>query len=234
MNAMKLYIDLDTRAFYPAPLPVASIKRVQFKRRDTESIDIIFAQKSKAVELPSGFSGTLGIKKFNQFGSGFIAVAPNWQVVSSDGVTAYSFYINFFTAEIEAEFASVTTGGSLQAMLEVQWKNTLLANPIINSSVTLPVSINNDVIKGDEGIPSSVSTDFRATQEEAEQGIDNTKWMTPLRVSQSIASLSGFFKSTFVGPIPPNPVVNGTIWVNSTTLRSHVLIEGAWAEITTA
>jgi hypothetical protein len=40
-------------------------------------------------------------------------------------------------------------------------------------------------------------------------------------------------QSTFIGPTPPSPVVNGTIWVNSTTLRSHVLIEGIWAEIST-
>jgi hypothetical protein len=232
MNAMKLYIDLDTRAFYPAPSPVASIKRVQFKRRDTESLDIIFAQKSKAVELPSGFSGTLGIKKFNQFSSNFIAVAPNWQVVSSDGVTAYSFYISFFTAEIEAEFETIASGGSLQAMLEVQWKNTLLANPVINSSVTLPISINNDVVRGDEGgdegLPSSAGNDSRATQQEAEQGLDNTKWMSPLRTAQAIAALSrgGAFHSETP---PPNPS-EGQIWTDSNDFTSYQYLEGAWIE----
>lgn len=45
---------------------------------------------------------------------------------------------------------------------------------------------------------------------------------------------SGNSQSTFVGPNPPSPVVNGTIWVNSATLRSHVLIEGIWAEISTS
>jgi len=226
MNAMKLYIDLDTRAFYPAPSPVASIKRVQFKRRYTESIDIIFAQKSKAVELPSGFSGTLGIKKFNQFGYGYIAVAPNWQVISVDGITAYSFYINFHTVEIETAFEEISTGGSLQAMLEVQWKNTSLPNPVINSSVTLPVSINNDIIQGAEAYPSPATNDFRATKLESEAGTNHEKWMTPLRTAQAIAALSGgYFNNT-----PPSNPKEGQFWTDSNDLTIYQYLGGAWVE----
>ena len=223
---MKLYLDLDTRAFYPAPSPVASIKRIQFKRRDTEFIQIIFAQKSKPIELPTGYVGTLGIKKFNQFNSNYIAVAPNWQVVSVDGVTAYGFYLNFFTSEIETAFSTIALGGALQAMLEVQWKNIALPNPVINSSVTLAVSINNDVIRGDEGVPSPATNDFRATQIESEAGVDNTKWMTPLRTAQAIAALGGAFYSATP---PPNPS-EGQIWTDSNDFTSYQYLEGNWIE----
>jgi hypothetical protein len=41
-------------------------------------------------------------------------------------------------------------------------------------------------------------------------------------------------QSTFIGPTPPSPVVNGTIWINSATYRAHVLLAGVWAEISTA
>jgi hypothetical protein len=38
-------------------------------------------------------------------------------------------------------------------------------------------------------------------------------------------------RSTFIGPTPPSPVVNGTLWINSATYRLHVILEGVWAEI---
>jgi hypothetical protein len=37
-----------------------------------------------------------------------------------------------------------------------------------------------------------------------------------------------------ISPTPPSPVVNGSIWVDSNTLRAHILQEGIWAELATA
>ena len=61
----------------------------------------------------------------------------------------------------------------------------------------------------------------------------------PAAHNHEISEISGLqdalgnSRSTFVGPTPPSPVVNGTIWVNSENLRPHVLVEGVWAEIST-
>ncbi len=73
----------------------------------------------------------------------------------------------------------------------------------------------------------------KATKVDAESGLNNDRWMTPLRTAQAIEAIAASSKSTFVSATPPSPVVNGTIWVNSATLRAHVLIEGVWAEIST-
>jgi hypothetical protein len=68
----------------------------------------------------------------------------------------------------------------------------------VGSSLTLPITIFNDVIRGDEGAPAdlplfytSSTPNFLATQAEAEAGSDNTKWMSPLRVAQAIDELGG-------------------------------------------
>jgi hypothetical protein len=78
-------------------------------------------------------------------------------------------------------------------MIEVEWTT----GTQVGSSLTLPVTIHNDVIRGDEGEPAelplfytSETPDFLATQSEAETGTNNTKWMSPLRTAQAIASLA--------------------------------------------
>jgi hypothetical protein len=79
-------------------------------------------------------------------------------------------------------------------MLEIEWAS----GTNTSSSLTLPIVIANDVIRGDEGDPAelplfytSETSDFLATQAEAEAGSDNTKWMSPLRVAQAIEELGG-------------------------------------------
>jgi len=75
----------------------------------------------------------------------------------------------------------------------------------------------------------------KATKVDAESGLNNDRWMTPLRVAQAIAAQAtgGNSQSTYISATPPSPVVNGTIWINSATYRAHVLLEGVWAEIST-
>jgi hypothetical protein len=40
-------------------------------------------------------------------------------------------------------------------------------------------------------------------------------------------------RSTYVSATPPYPVVDGTVWIDSATFRSHVYTGGVWAEIST-
>ena len=74
----------------------------------------------------------------------------------------------------------------------------------------------------------SVLTIEKSTQEDAESGTDNTKWMTPLRTAQAIAAQAS---KVHISATPPSPAVNGTLWIDSATYRIHALREGVWAEI---
>jgi hypothetical protein len=231
MTAMRLYLDIETRAFYPTLSPVAEIKRAKFKRRDTEVFEVVFVKNRKPFVFDGEFSGTLGIKKFNDYAGGYLAFAPSWDVVTTENGTAYTFFVNFNTTQVESEFAALPAlMQTVYAMLEVQWKNENSILPEVYSSVTLPITIHNDVIRGDEGTPS-IAYDGKATQAEAEAGTNNEKWMTPLRTSQAIAALGGV-TTTYSNTAPLTPL-NGSRWVDTTTFRAYDFFNGAWIEIAT-
>jgi hypothetical protein len=209
---MKLFVDLTTRRFVKSAASSAALQTLVLKRRDLLPIEVIFVQRGAPVAAPSGTVTKVALKQ--AFGdANFLAVAD-------------SGYLDLYTAGVEALLPGNTEKAA--ALLEVRY-----ARPgETTRTATLQVEIQNSVIIGTEGTPTAVP-DGKATQAEAEAGTDNTKWMTPLRTAQAIEAIAASSKSTFVSATPPSPVVNGTIWVNSATLRAHVLIEGVWAEIST-
>jgi hypothetical protein len=125
----------------------------------------------------------LSVKKINSYSGNHLASASSWTEINGL-VTSYSFFLNLNTVEIESEFTAIGSSSvPLQTMFEIQWSK----GSIVNSSATLVATINNDVIGGGEGFPTIGSSDFRATQAEAEAGVDNIKYMTPLRVRQALS-----------------------------------------------
>ena len=209
---MKLFIDISTRRFVKSAASSAALPTLVLKRRDVMPIEVVFVQRGAAVATPPGTTIRVALKsKFSD--TNFLAVAD-------------SGTLDLYTTAVEDLFPGSTA--SADALLEVRWTKTGEAT----RTATLQVEIQNSVILGNEGTPSVV-TDGKATQAEATAGTSNEKWMTPLRTKQAIEATAASSKSTFVSATPPSPVVNGTIWVNSTTLRSHILIEGVWAEIST-
>ena len=211
---MKLFIDLTTRRFVKSAASSAALPTLVLKRRDVMPVEVIFVQRGAAVTTPAGTTSRVALKsKFSD--ANFLALAD-------------SGTLDLYTQPVEDLFPGSTA--SADALLEVRYTRTGEAT----RTATLQVEIQNSVILGTEGTPSAIP-DGKATQAEAEAGTTNEKWMTPLRTKQAIAALatSGNSQSTYISATPPSPVVNGTIWVNSTTLRSHILIEGVWAEIST-
>jgi hypothetical protein len=184
---MRLAIDLETRRFLSADLrPITSI---QVKRRDLVPFELQFANGNEVVELPSSANIVLGIKQEGDFAGEFLSFGT----FSKSGTgtnTKYLLDLSFNTVALNQAFPAAEPA-SLSAMLEVEWST----GSNIFSSITLPVTISNDVIRGDEGTPTaaplfytSSTQDFRATQAEAEAATNNDKWMSPLRVAQTLAA----------------------------------------------
>jgi hypothetical protein len=133
----------------------------------------------------------VGVKASADFAGEFLAT-DTLSVTGTGADTVYRGAFNLNTTALEALFP--TEPASITAMLEVQW----MSGTSVGSSLTLPITIFNDVIRGDEGAPAdlplfytSETSNFLATQAEAEAGSDNTKWMSPLRVAQAIEELGG-------------------------------------------
>jgi hypothetical protein len=186
---MRIYLDLDSRRLLTTPTRPLSL--LEFKRRDNDSIELQFLRDAAVQELPAGTTARVGIKPDGNYNAAFLAVATLTQ--SGTGTaTVYSGELNLHTTAMATAFADEPR--TLSAMLEVEW----VTGDVVSSSKTLPTTLHNDVIRGDEGEPvelpffyTAVTSDFKATQAQAEAGTDNTKWMSPLRVAQAIEELGG-------------------------------------------
>lgn len=183
---MRIYLDLDSRKLMSSP--IRALSKLEFKRRDNDTIELQFLRDGTVQELPTGTSARLGIKISADYDSEFLALTTLTK--SGTGTaTVYGGRLNLNTDAIATAFASEPV--TFDGMLEVEWTTGVA----VSSSQTLPVTLFNDVIRGDEGDPATLpifytseTSDFKATQEQAEAGADNATWMTPLRTAQAIAA----------------------------------------------
>ena len=192
---MIFYIDLQTGQVGPSP-GLMTTNDVGLTRRDFKYISVVFTNgTSKTVYNISQLQ--VGIKKPANLAGDFLAAAffTNGGTITNSGTTynIYNASLNLNTPAIESAFTGEPQ--SISAVMEFQW---VLSENRVNSSLPVSVKLYNDVIRGNEGIPATLplfytseTSDFLATQAEAEAGLDNTKWMSPLRVAQAIEELGG-------------------------------------------
>jgi len=186
---MRIFIDIDSRKILTTATRPAT--RLEFKRRDNDAFEVQFLRAGTVQSLPVGTIARVGVKATEDFAGEFLAT-DTLSVTGTGAETVYAGAFNLNTTALEALFPEEPA--SITAMLEVQW----VSGSSVGSSLTLPILIFNDVIRGDEGTPAdlplfytSSTPNFLATQAEAEDGTDNTKWMSPLRVAQAIEELGG-------------------------------------------
>jgi len=149
---MTLYIDLDTRAFIETPQFPRSLVSIDLKRGDANQISVAFLRNGIVQELPDGTTGKFGIKVRDRYASNsFLAFAGSWNKSGTGEGARYAFDLNLDTAEVSAEF--ISSPASINAMAEVEWETGGLRT----SSSTLAVVIQNDVIRGLEGIPTTAT-----------------------------------------------------------------------------
>jgi hypothetical protein len=188
---MRLYLDIDTREFLQSPSFPRALTTLSLKRRDTDLLELQFLRDRIIQELPTGTTIRLGLKPSAAYTADFLA-SGTFTKSGTGTSTKYLLDLNLNTVALNAAFAAATPEPeTLAAMLEVEWAS----GSNISSSLTLPVTIANDVIRGDEGEPADVplfytsaTSDLKATQAQAETGTDNTQWMTPLRVVQTLTA----------------------------------------------
>ena len=185
---MLLYLDLDTRRILTTPTRPAS--RLEFKRRDNDILEMQFVRSGAVVEVPTGTTARYGLKPLDDYDAGFLS-SGDFSKTGTGTAALFTAAFSLNTTPIATAFADEPK--SVAAMLEVEWTT----GSFVSSSLTLPITIHNDVIRGDEGAPATLpifytseTSDFLATQAQAESGQDNTKWMSPLRTAQAIAALA--------------------------------------------
>lgn len=186
---MRIYLDLDSRKLMSSP--IRALSKLEFKRRDNDTIELQFLRDGTVQEISEGTTARIGIKVNADYDSDFLALTT----LTKSGTGSEAVYggeLNLNTVPLATAFSGEPP--TFAAMLEVEWTT----GTAVSSSQTLPVTILNDVIRGDEGEPATLplfyaseTSDFKATQEQAEAGADNATWMTPLRTAQAISALGG-------------------------------------------
>jgi hypothetical protein len=180
---MRIYLDLDSRQILSTPN--RPVRNLEFKRRDHDSLELQFVRGGTVVAVSSGTTVQFGLKPIDQYSAGFYSTGAF--VKSGSGEAAiFSAAFTLNTQPIAQAFDLEPK--SISAMLEIELRD----GDTVASSVTLPVTIANDVIRGDEATPAAMP-DGKATQAEAQAGTDNTKWMTPLRTKQAITQAAGSY-----------------------------------------
>jgi hypothetical protein len=146
---MRLYLDLDSRAFIESPQFPRILQSLALKRRDRIPLDVQFLRGGIVTELAQEAAGRLGIKADKDFNGPFAASDLSWVKTGSAESASYRFDLNLNTLQINALFAGVPTPSAVALMLEIEWTE----GDLRTSSGTLSVSLENDVVRGDEGLP---------------------------------------------------------------------------------
>ena len=145
---MRVYIDLDSRAFVVSPVLTQRVSELFFTRRDNVPVEVQFVRGSAVVELAAGATGKMGIKK--DFDGDFLAYDSAWTKTGSGTSTIYTFGLDLNTVELDAEFPE-DDEESIAAKVEVEWA----ASGLTSSTLPCAATIYNDLIRGGEGSPGT-------------------------------------------------------------------------------
>ena len=181
---MRIAIDVDSRNVLT--WAGVAIEALDATCRDRFPVNVKFISNGRYVELPSDAVGTLSLKVPGAWAGNVIASGGAWVKTGAEKTAVYSFFLRLDTVELAALFAAEPD--SVALAIEIEWS---YGSPMVRStSRPLPVTVANDYIRETDGLPV-LALDLKATQTEAEDGVANDKWMTPLRVAQVISKMAG-------------------------------------------
>jgi hypothetical protein len=176
---MRIAIDTERRAV--VTWQGGAIAALSMTRGDRFPLEVRFISEGKFSSLPEGASGKLMLKRAGAYAAEPLAAALGWVKSGAAANTIYTFSLNLNTVQLN----TALTGDTLDLAMEVEWSH----GDTIQSSLPVSVVVARDYIQGSEGTPES-AVDLKATEADALQGIDNTKYMTPLRVAQTLKAAS--------------------------------------------
>jgi hypothetical protein len=149
---MRVYVNLDSNEFVVSPVLTQRVNTLFFVRRDTVPVEVQFVRGGSVVELGSGATGTIGLKK--TFSGSFLASDTSWAKTGTGSSTVYQFDLNLNTVAMDGEFSNDNATASIDAKIEVSWT----VSSTTSSTMPCVATVYNDVIRGSEGAPSSANS----------------------------------------------------------------------------
>ncbi len=186
---------------------------MNYKRGASPQESVQFYNGSSVVELPAGATGKFAIKPFGKYDSEPLAFAESWTKVGSGSETYYRFDLSFATAAINQLLSAFDENqnndkSSIQAMAEIQW----IIDGKVYKSQTVPVTIENDIVRDEDGTPLENPTPLNWL-------IEN---LTQTRIQNAIPQDAAFRAS--IGAISTEDLFN--IYRYQNTDSGNLIVEG--------
>ncbi|MFZ9937893.1 MAG: hypothetical protein ACO3JG_12680 [Luteolibacter sp.] len=162
---VKLHVDLETLQLIQGPGQRSAVSSLRFKRGDLAKLQVVFLENG-ITPVTIGDAGTLeiqiGIKPRNQYDRSYLVHSGDWSMPSEgDDTPAYGCSLSFNTLQLNAalnvgsptaeELPEVTLMG------EITWCEDA-GEP--TSTRTFIVVVENDVNRGDEGMPTDANPPY--------------------------------------------------------------------------
>jgi hypothetical protein len=158
---MDIYINLANGQLVQSASNRQVVTSLRFKRGDSSKIRVFFVSGTSTtlVSLPNGTTGKFGLKESGNYDGGFVVSDTDWAYDNSDpDAPHYIFEPNFNTTQLNnlLGIGAAPDKESITLMGEIEW----VAAGAISSSVTFRAVVDNDVIRGDEGVPTDADPPY--------------------------------------------------------------------------
>jgi hypothetical protein len=166
---VKLHVDLETLQLIQGPGQRSAVSSLRFKRGDSAKLKLVFLENG-ITPVTIGDSGTLeiqiGIKPRNQFDRSYLVHSADWLMPSEgDDTPAYECALGFNTLQLNSALnigsATAEELSEITLMGEITWREGA-GEP--TSTRTFLVVVENDVNRGDEGVPTDADPPYPAPQ----------------------------------------------------------------------
>ncbi len=163
---MKLHVDLGTLHLIEGPGFRNPVAPLRFKRGDAAKVEVVFLRDGttpEAVGDPARLELRFGLKPRNRYDAGYLVHADDWTKPAQGAQgPSYSCSPSFNTLELNAMLGVGSPAAELPEvtlMGEITWREDG-AEP--TSTRTFLVVVENDVNRGNEGVPGSAEPGYPA------------------------------------------------------------------------
>ena len=164
---VKLHVDLETLQLIQGPGQRSAVNSLRFKRGDAARLHVVFLENGVTpvtIGDPDTLEIQIGIKPRNQFDRSYLVHSADWTMPSGgDDTPTYGCAVNFNTQQLNSalNIGSPTAEElpEITLMGEITWREGT-GEP--TSTRTFLVVIENDVNRGDEGVPTDADPPYPA------------------------------------------------------------------------
>jgi hypothetical protein len=164
---VKLHVDLETFQLIEGPGFRNPVSSLRFKRGDAARLEVVFLRNGTTAEAigdPAALELRFGVKPRNRYDVGYLVQTSAWTLPAPGAESpVYQCSPSFNTEELNSALnlgsATATELSEITLMGEITWREGS-AEP--TSTRTFLVIVENDVNRGDEGVPESAEPPYPA------------------------------------------------------------------------